>query len=454
MGEKGKTVFLGRGIAMQYSIVDKQECAKYDFGFLLFSPDFFMEDKMSNWKLLERKSGKSVADYFQHVKDMVKETKQQAICYDLTDGLPKFLDGGVVVDHIRSAKKVAREGDFVISRLRSYLEEMAIVERKKQPQLFSSEFLVFRKKTEELSVETLFAVCMTNIVQVILSRGQYGTEHPRFYDFLLTNLPIPACLQTIDGQIKNLVQQALGHRVRARKMYADTQSALLTELGLVNWRPKHEINFSRNYSDIQNAGRIDAEYFQPKYKKIVCRIKSYSGGWEKLENFVQVKDAKFMLETDKRYEYIELANIASQGEIAGHMWELGQDLPGRARRQVATGDVIVSSIEGSLSSIALVQQKHDQAVCSTGFHVIKSSELNSETLLLLMQSIVGQLQLKKGCSGTILTAISKDELGQIVLPKIRAEVQKKIRQKVAETFKLRARSKHLLNCAKTAVELA
>lgn len=348
------------------------------------------------------------------------------------------------------AHYILKRGDIAVSTVRPNRNAIAFVE--KDGIVGSSGLSILR--AAGIQPEYLFVFCKTRYFVNCLVRANKATMYPAVSNEDVLNTPLLVASDRFRSCIAEVFQNSFACLKEAKKQYVGGGNVLLSELGLADWQPKHQISFVKNYSDIKSAGRIDADYFQPKCEKIVRRIKSYSGGWEKLENFVQVKDAKFMLETDKRYEYIELANIASQGEIAGHMWELGQDLPGRARRQVATGDVIVSSIEGSLSSIALVQQKHDQAVCSTGFHVIKSSELNSETLLLLMQSIVGQLQLKKGCSGTILTAISKDELGQIVLPKIRAEVQKKIRQKVAETFKLRARSKHLLNCAKTAVELA
>jgi hypothetical protein len=75
-------------------------------------------------------------------------------------------------------------------------------------------------------------------------------------------------------------------------------------------------------------------------------------------------------------------------------------------------------------------------------------------LLVLLKSIVGQLQLKKGCSGTILTAINKVEFTKIVLPKVTKKIQTQIQQKVTESFNLRNQSKHLLECAKTAVEMA
>ena len=111
-------------------------------------------------------------------------------------------------------------------------------------------------------------------------------------------------------------------------------------------------------------------------------------------------------------------------------------------------------LEGSLESIAMIDDEHDGALCSTGFHVVNSQRFNSETLLVLLKSVVGQMQLKKGCSGTILTAINKEELRKIVLPIVSGETQAEIRSKVKEASELRRQSRELLERAKRAVEIA
>ncbi len=205
---------------------------------------------------------------------------------------------------------------------------------------------------------------------------------------------------------------------------------------------------------MQRVERIDADYFQPKYDNIIRGIKSYLGGWSTVANQVHLKDSSFKPEPEMEYKYIELADIGSSGEIKDCMVEQGQDLPSRARCKVNTGDVIASSVEGSLENIALVTEEYDNALCSTGFHVINSDVLNSETLLVFLKSNIGQLQLKKGCSGTILTAINREEFGRITLPTIRAEKQAEIQQKVVESFNLRKHAKDLLEYAKRAVEIA
>ena len=237
-------------------------------------------------------------------------------------------------------------------------------------------------------------------------------------------------------------------------IYNEAQTLLLAELGLADWQPTHQLTFVKNLSDTESTGRINAGYFQPKYDEIVNAIKNYAGSWDTLENLARVRDTNFNPDAETEYKYIELANIGNSGEITDCMVEQGEDLPTRARRKVAAEDVIVSSIEGSLESIALITEEYDNALCSTGFHVVQSDVLNSKVLLVLLKSIVGQLQLKKGCSGTILTAINKAEFNKIAVPKIREEKQAEIEQKVIESFNGRKRAKDLLEHAKRAVEIA
>lgn len=129
-------------------------------------------------------------------------------------------------------------------------------------------------------------------------------------------------------------------------------------------------------------------------------------------------------------------------------------MPTRARRKVNAGDVIVSTIEGSLSSIALITDDLDNTLCSTGFFVVNSDKINSEALFILLKSSIGQLQLKKGCSGTILTAIGDDEFKRIILPDLSMNVQADIKKKIIGMYEARDLSKRLLGIAKYGVEMA
>lgn len=62
--------------------------------------------------------------------------------------------------------------------------------------------------------------------------------------------------------------------------------------------------------------------------------------------------------------------------------------------------------------------------------------------------------MRQQCTGTILTAISRENFLSLPLPVIEREIQEKIAAQVSESFKLRSESEKLLFNAKKAVEMA
>ena len=200
--------------------------------------------------------------------------------------------------------------------------------------------------------------------------------------------------------------------------------------------------------------RLDAEYYLPKYDEIIDKIFQYPYGHDKIGNLYILRNKNFLPDDKVQYKYIELSDIGVNGEISGCTYEYGSNLPSRARRIVHTGDIIISSIEGSLQSCAIITEEYDGALCSTGFYVLSPRIINSETSLVLFKSSAIQALLKRACTGTILTAMNKDEFMAINLPIINKDIQNKIADIIRQSTILRSKSKHLLKIAKTAVETA
>lgn len=198
------------------------------------------------------------------------------------------------------------------------------------------------------------------------------------------------------------------------------------------------------------SGRLDAEYYQKKYERYSESLHTS----ETVESLCKLHDKTFLPNENESYQYIELSNVGLAGEISGVDTIIGAELPSRARRKVKTGQIVISSVEGSLQSCALITDDLDECLCSTGFYILDSKDINPETLLVLFKSEVIQALMKQRCSGTILAGITKDELLSIPLPKVDEKLQKAIAVKVQESFDLRHQSKQLLEYAKQAVEMA
>lgn len=268
-------------------------------------------------------------------------------------------------------------------------------------------------------------------------------------------LPIPLFTKDFQHSISDIIHQAYEKKYIAQSLYSSAEDYLLECLGMQDFAANPDAyNVKTLKESFLESGRIDAEFYLPKYEDYINVVSEYAGGVAPLGKVCTIKDSNYTPEHGVKYRYIELANIGKSGDITGCTYENGEDLPTRARRVIAQGDVIVSSIEGSLNSCALVTDDYDQSLCSTGFYVVRSSLINAETLLTLFKSLPIQQLLKKGCSGTILTGISKQEFENIPIPLIRPEVQEEIAKHVRRSFALHKEASELLKKAKLSVEHA
>jgi len=305
---------------------------------------------------------------------------------------------------------------------------------------------------ELINPETLFCFLLSKYGQNQIHREKVGTAQPKLALERIRRFKIPLFSQSFQLEIKNIVKTAYKKQILAKKFYKEAERILLKELDLVDYKPKHRLAFTTTKKEVENTKRFDAEYFQPKYEEILEKIENYYGGYDTLGNVIKIKDENFIPKKGEKYKYIALANVSNFGYIQSYEENFGENLPTRARRKINTGDVIVSSIEGSLNSCALIEKEFDNSICSTGFYVLNSEKINSETLLILVKSLPLQMQLKRGCKGTILTAIPKDELKKIKIPLINPIVQQQISQKINQSHLLRKESKELLEEAKRKVE--
>ncbi len=158
---------------------------------------------------------------------------------------------------------------------------------------------------------------------------------------------------------------------------------------------------------------------------------------------------------DKTFSYVELADIDPSIGIIHSVSEVkGDQVPSRARIILRQNDVIVSSVEGSLEKVALVDEEHEGSLASTGFFQFRPTKILPQVLLVLSKSVVLQAQLKKECAGTILTAVPSESLKRIIIPILPPETQQKIVELIKQSHETRRKAKELLEEAKRKVEEA
>ena len=273
-------------------------------------------------------------------------------------------------------------------------------------------------------------------------------------DFYDISIPIPP--QSLQLHIEELVKEAFSKRKLADQKYEQAKQLLEEELGLDKLRLKEEKTFEAKFSDIDGSTRFDSEYYKPKYKQIIEFLKHSGFEVKKLKEVVNISDKKIdpTKEPNKKYRYVPIAKINQNGEIDEWDEFSGWQAPSRARMLIKKGDVLVSSLGGSIDKIALVPEELNNSLATTGTFVINSDNFYSEFLFLLFKTELTKFQLEQKTAGAIMTAVPKTTFGDLLIPLISKSNQEPISTLVRESFSLRKESKNLLEKSKKVVERA
>ena len=195
--------------------------------------DFFAPARYATLEKLAAMPHRILSDCCASIRELLDPTKLQGIDavrnFDVTDALKPSLDDAkeiVDVEELGSTKKIMKPGDVVISRLRSYLRQIAVVRTSKLvPTVGSTEFIVLRPH-KGISPELLMVFLRSQPVQTILKYCQEGNQHPRFGESNLLEIPFPEVLLEHSEEIITHIREAHAARQQAQALLAKAKRAV------------------------------------------------------------------------------------------------------------------------------------------------------------------------------------------------------------------------------------
>ena len=345
------------------------------------------------------------------------------------------------------------KGDVVVSTVRPNRNAIALM--KTDGVVGSSGLAVLRPNNIE--AEYLLAFCKTHYFVNCLMRANKASMYPAvsISDVLDTPLFVPS--KPMRLMIVEIIRDSISDLSESKQIYAQSQTLLLSELGLADWQPKQQLTFVKNFSDTQQAERFDADYFQPQYDEIVNAIKNYTGGWNTLENLVTLKKC---VEVGSR-EYLEagipfvrVSNL-SPFEITEAKY-ISEELYAEIKEhQPQKGEILLSK-DGTPGIAYYWRDRPKKMIPSGGILRLKSKtdKIGNEYLALVLNSTLTQQQVNRDVGGSLIPHWRPDQVAATLIPILPEDKQDAIEQKVVESLNLRNHAKHLLECAKRAVEIA
>lgn len=209
------------------------------------------------------------------------------------------------------------------------------------------------------------------------------------------------------------------------------------------------VRFSDSF---QSTGRLDAEYYQPKYKNYEAAVLSSRTGYTVVkQEFIPVKEScSRVLDS---YYYVEIGDIdVGTGSAAANIIQT-DELPDNAKIMTKQGDILVSTVRPNRGAVAILET--DGLLVSGAFTVLREAgNYPKEVLQILLRTPMYRDWLLRFNVGTSYPVIKDEDILNMPIPIFEEAIKQSVVSKVKNTAVMRHQSGHLLEYAKRAVEMA
>ena len=353
-------------------------------------------------------------------------------------------------DYDRLIKYALCPGDLLVSVVGT-IGNTCIVREKDIPGIFSCKSTVIRTKR----INPYYLTCYLNSKygHNLLLRQERGAIQKGLNLEDLKVIPVPEFSNRFYKLCETLINTVDNLHDKSRLLYESAENILMDELNI-------------NISSITNSGiaiksfaqsygttaRLDAEYYQPKYDDFENHVLSYKNGYTTPgKEFELVKDK--CIGDLSEYAYVEIGDIDIGTGKATYNIVQTEDLPTNAKIMTQLNDLIVSTVRPYRGAVAILHENN--LLVSNAFTVLRErTKYPVQTLQVLLRTKLYKDWLLKYNVGTSYPVIKNEDILNIPIPILEESIHDKIRKCITSSQNTLERATSLLECAKSAVEMA
>jgi type I restriction enzyme M protein len=362
-------------------------------------------------------------------------------------------------DAEKLSKNEIKKNDILITRTGANFGDTLIFNEEIQA-IASSHVLILRNKIINQSFLAVFLNTIYGKEQI--NKGMYGGVQPEVAPYYLKNILFPVLSDYFQKIIERLVNQSSIEVKKSKIIYQQAEDLLLTELSLKDWQPTEESIAVKSFSEsFLSSGRLDAEYYQPKYDQVEEAIQSCSFHCQRLGTLIEpiLNGFDYRDYTEEGTPYIRVGdikngqiNIESTVKIPITISDVDKSVG------LQVGDILFTR-KGSFGNSAIVTELEIDSIISSEIMLLRltlifKQEILPEYVSLFLNSKFGYLQVERRVHGVAYYSISQPDLANVLIPILPKSQQQKIVDKIKSSFLLKQKSKQLLEIAKIGVEKA
>lgn len=296
--------------------------------------------------------------------------------------------------------------------------------------------------------------------QIQLLRFNKGISQPDLHLEDINIMLVPEFSSNFYNSIRTLVLSSEQSRVQSRICYSSAEAILdltFNKNALENQKTFVAIkSFTESFSV---SGRLDAEYYQPKYDELFASLKKHTtqllGGKDGIVIIKKSIEPGSDSYCDEGIPFVRVSDVTKYG-ISEPSIKLARNIIAEPNKLYPKKNTILFSKDGSVG-IAYKMEKDTEVITSGAWlHLTVKNplEILPDYLTLVLNSPIVQLQAERDSNGAIIQHWKPSEIENVIIPILDKKTQQEIASKVQDSFALRRKSEQLLENAKQAVELA
>lgn len=231
---------------------------------------------------------------------------------------------------------------------------------------------------------------------------------------------------------------------------------LLTEIGVqptTDKKNKTVKTYKKLSDSFLSSGRLDAEYYQPKYDYLSSYLSEFAtstiGELTEIRKSIEPGSDAYQ---ETGVPFIRVSDLSKFGLSDTTIHLNAEDYNDVIRPQKYT---ILLSKDGSVGIAYKVEEPLDVITSGAILHLsLKSADVLPDYLTLVLNSPIVRLQAERDAGGSIIQHWKPSEIENVVIPILPMQIQQEIADKTRSSFKLRKESQQLLDEAKQMVEMA
>ena len=345
------------------------------------------------------------------------------------------------------------DGDVLFNRTNSYewVGRTAVYYKNNNtPFTYASYLVKFVTDRARLLPEclTAFLSCKYGVT-AIKARARQSINQTNVNPEEVKEIEMPLFSRAFQESLRDLFVRANANRAEADIVYNQANTILNKSINCVN-ASSAAISVKPLSNSFLQSGRLDAEYYQPKYDVLndLLKIKH-----KKLVELAYVDAGEFVEETkygEIGVPYVRGSNITNSVIDICNSTKVNVNI--NQYNHICKNDLAFAMI-GSVGNVAI--NLDDECIVSNNLGALRPFDKNmSYYLLVYLNSRIGQLFFEKYQTRTAQPKIRREDVENFIVPLIDDNDIKEISEAVSQSFDLRRETKRLLDLAVKAVEIA